>query len=139
QAGLFTSTWERRTAEAYPQTATDNVYFEWNRPWTDGLRSKLTANWRDQADRYIRAELQSGEVKAAAEGQYRMGEKSYLRARLGGSRSTDEAGATLTATPGAGVNLNLWRFLYVQFDYDATLPFSAAASHLLSVRITGQF
>jgi hypothetical protein len=139
RAGLFTSTWERREAEAYPQVTTNNVYFEWNRPWTDRVRSKLTANWRDEADRYIRAEQQSDEVKAAAEGQYRVGDKSYLRARVGGSRSADSEGAVFTATPGAGVNLNLWRFLYLQFDYDATLPSGAAASHLLSLRITGQF
>ncbi len=139
RAGRFTSTWDRRSAEGYPSSEVNNVYFEWNRPWTDRLRSKLTANWRGAVDRYIRANLESGEVKAAAEGQYRVGEKSYLRGRLGGSRSTGAAGVTLTATPGAGVNLNLWRFLYLQFDYDATVPFGAAASHLLAVRITGQF
>jgi hypothetical protein len=139
RAGLFTSTWERRAAETYPQVTTNNVYFEWNRPWTDRVRTKLLANWRGETDRYIRAELASGEVKASAEGQYRVGEKSYLRARAGGSRASDEDGATLTATPGAGLNLNLWRFLYLQFDYDATVPLGAAASHLLSFRITGQF
>lgn len=139
RAGRFSSVWDRRSADGYPRSEVNNIYFEWNRPWTDRLRTRLTSNWRGEIDRYIRAELESGEVKAAAEGQYRVGEKSYLRARLGGSRSTDEAGATITATPGAGVNLNLWRFLYLQFDYDATLPSGAAASHLLSVRITGQF
>jgi len=41
--------------------------------------------------------------------------------------------------PGLGVNLNLLRFLYLQFSYTGSLPLSGGATHTLSGRITGQF
>ena len=40
--------------------------------------------------------------------------------------------------PGGGSNIDIFRFLYLQADYQAGLPFSGSATHTLTAKITGQ-
>ena len=49
--GFFTASWDRRTSKKYPTQSDYNIYFEWNKPWSALLRTKLHSNYRlDKTD-----------------------------------------------------------------------------------------
>ena len=138
--GLFTTSWDRRMAETYPEQTVQNLYFEWSKPWSQLLRTKLTTNYRINELEYTLVDTDDAELKAGLETLLRLGSKSYFVFNLGGSRQEIDLGQiNYSVIPGASMNLNLIKFLYLQFDYESTFMIDSTSTHVLSTRITGQF
>jgi hypothetical protein len=70
----------------------------------------------------------------------RFGRRSYLNVSLAGRRQDRHIGGiTNSLLPGCGIYLNLFEFLFMQFDYEANIIIDGATSHVLSSKITGSF
>jgi hypothetical protein len=138
--GLYVLAWDRRMAESYPEQTVQNIYFEWSKPWSRILRTKLTTNYRFNELEYTIARTEDAEMKTALETLVRLGSKSYFVVNLGASRRETVLGQiNYSVIPGAGVNINLLKFLYLQLDYESNFMIDSTATHFLSTRITGQF
>lgn len=138
--GLFITSWDRRIAQVYPEQTVQNVYFEWSKPWSRFLRTKLTTNYRLNELKYSIANTDNAELKGALETLLRLGSKSYFVVNLGASRQkTMDGQINYSVIPGASINLNLLKFLYLQFDYESNFMIDSTSTHLLSTKITGQF
>ncbi len=124
----------------FPLSSRRNVYTEWSMPWTDRFRTRLLGNWNDQRYDFRPAVERQAETRLTCEGVLRFGSKSHVLASVGAGRSEESGtGDSYSFLPGAGVNLNLLKFLYLQFDYTSTVPFAGAATHNFSGRLTAQF
>ena len=138
--GLFITSWDRRMVETYPEQTVQNIYFEWSKPWSQLLRTKLTTNYRINELEYIMANTDETELKAGWETLLRLGSKSYFVIDLGASRQETVLGEiNYSVIPGASVNVNLLKFLYLQINYESNFMIDSTSTHLLSTRITGQF
>ncbi len=138
--GYLIASYERKNIQSYPIQTDQNLYLEWNKPWTAFLRTKVTTNYRIDEDDYAVGVLSSEELKGNLETVLRFGTKSYARFYVGGTKWTDQLNETdYAVVPGAGLNVNLITFLYVQFDYESTHIIDGITTHTLSSRITGQF
>ena len=142
--GAFIADWVRHENRLFPIQTLSNVYVEWSMPWSEKLRTRLTAGGRWDRDNYLPATADESEVKAGGQALYRFSPRSYATVDLGLSRQTSRSTVTdpesvVSILPGLGVNLNLLRFLYLQFSYTGSLPLSGGATHTLSGRVTGQF
>ena len=138
--GLFITSWDRRHAAAYPVQTVQNIYFEWSKPWSQLLRTKLTTNYRLNELAYSIANTDNDELKANLETLLRLGSKFYFVVNLGGTRQKTVLGQIIySVIPGASINLNLLKFLYLQFDYESNFMIDSTSNHLLSTKITGQF
>jgi hypothetical protein len=143
--GLFTALWNLRAAAGFPANRLQNVYFEWSMPWSQLLRTKLTTTWQADADYYYAgSEANTNTITPKAEALFRFGSRSLATVNLGLSHTSAHSSianrqSQMALLPGAGFNLNLFRFLYLQMDYQGSLPDSGAATHSLSAKITGQF
>jgi hypothetical protein len=138
--GYFVASYERKNIQSYPVQTDQNLYLEWNKPWAAFLRTKVTTNYRTDEDDYAVGVLSSEELKGNLETLLRFGTKSYARFYLGGTKWTDQLNETdYAVVPGAGLNVNLFTFLYLQFDYESTHIIDGISTHTLSSRITGQF
>lgn len=138
--GLFITSWDRRIAQVYPGQTVQNVYFEWSKPWSRFLRTKLTTNYRLNELKYSIANTDDAELRAGLETLLRLGMKSYFVVNLGASRQETVLNQiNYSIIPGASINLNLLKFLYLQFDYESNFMIDSTANHLLSTKITGQF
>lgn len=138
--GLFIASWEQTISKSYPRQIVQNIYVEWNRPWSSLLRTKFTTNYRLTEDDYNAVSTENSELKTNVETLLRLSSKSFLTLYLGGIIQTNYLGEIdYSSMPGAGMNLNLFTFLYIQFNYQSLIPISASATHTLSAKITGQF
>ena len=140
--GAYSAIRRIRSASRNPwhQTSLLNVYFEWSKPWSRFLRTKLTTNYRLNELKYSIANTDDAELKATMETLLRLGTKSYFVVNLGASRQESVLGQiNYSVIPGASINLNLLKFLYLQFDYESNFMIDSTATHLLSTKITGQF
>jgi hypothetical protein len=148
--GLFTALWNLRSAAAYPNTTRHNVYFEWNMPWSQLLRTRLTSGYTTAEDRYSSDALAlSRQLKGNVQTQFNFSSRSYATIDLGASRQQSDSlfsnsqpatrNSSVSLLPAAGFNVNLLKFLYVQFSYQSNFVLSGTATHTLSTRITGQF
>jgi hypothetical protein len=140
RAGRMSGVWKRQSAQAYPALEYDNWYAEWSMPWSERLRTKLTGNYRVDREEYVFASTTARELNVGLEGFLRFAVRSFVFANLGGTRGwSAEDGTQYTVMPGGGVNLNLFQFLYVKFDYESALAVGGTATHLLSGKVTAQF
>jgi hypothetical protein len=138
--GYFMASYERKNIQSYPIQTDQNLYFEWNKPWAAFLRTKVTTNYHIDEDDYAVGVLSTEELKGNLETLLRFGTKSYVRFYVGGTKWTDQLNETgYAVVPGAGLNINLFTFLYVQFDYESTHIIDGITTHTLLSRITGQF
>ena len=148
--GLFTALWNLRAAATFPNTTRHNVYFEWNMPWSQLLRTRLTSGYTTDQDRYSSDALAfSRLLKGNVQTQFNFSSRSYATIDLGASRqqadslfpnsSHDTRHSSISLLPGAGFSLNLFRFLYLQLNYQSNFVLSGSATHTVSSRITGQF
>jgi hypothetical protein len=138
--GSFTALWDRRNLQSYPVETINNTYLEWNKPWSEALRTKFTTTLRLDQENYGTIATAGSELKAVLSALFRFNARSFITLSLGGDRQASYASrTTYSVIPGAGLNLNFFRFLYIQIDCQSTLPFSGASSHLISTRLTGQF
>ena len=138
--GFFITSWYRRIAESYPIKTDQNIYFEWSKPWSALLRTKLITNYRFDEKDYMVAKMLNSELKGNFETLFRFSSKSYIIVNIGGARLKNYLNEIdYSVIPGVGLNLNLFRFLYLQFDYESTFPLDGSAAHILSSKITGQF
>jgi hypothetical protein len=138
--GLFTASWEQTISESYPIQTVQNIYVEWSRPWSSLLRTKFTTNYRLTEDDYNTVSTENSEIKTNVETLLRFSSKSFITLNLGGAIQKNHLGEIdYSSMPGAGMNLNFFTFLYMQFNYEAIIPIGASATHILSGRITGQF
>jgi hypothetical protein len=149
--GLLAGQWTRRRVAGYPRTATDGLYFEWTRPWSTRVRTRLTTSGRLNRDAWgtgAAPEVATGELKLAGQLLYRFTTKSFATLDLGASRSNVDTipssriparSSQVSLLPGLGLNLNLLRFLYLNLSHTSSLPLNGSPTHTLSGRITGQF
>jgi hypothetical protein len=140
QIGYLTTAYNRTENRLYPVQLSQNVYTEWTKPWTAMLRTKLTGNLRTDTYEYTSAKTTDTETNIRMETLLRFGRRSYLNVSLAGRRQDRHTGGiTNSLLPGCGIYLNLFEFLFMQFDYEANIIVDGATSHLLSSKITGSF
>jgi hypothetical protein len=138
--GFVSAVYDRSENRLYPILVTRNIYLEWTKPWTPMLRTKLSGNLRADINEYTTAMTEDTEANIRLETLLRFGTKSYFSFSLGGRRQDRYlSGITNTMSPGCSINLNLFEFLFMQFDYEANIILDASTTHLLSARITGSF
>ncbi|KPJ50488.1 hypothetical protein AMJ40_02770 [candidate division TA06 bacterium DG_26] len=137
--GIFTISLDQRRSESYPIQTSRNTYFEWNMPWSTSLRTKLTTNYWMSRDDYGRLYTTTSELKTNAELLFRLHSDSFVRFNVGGARKREDVNGIIhTLTPGVGLNLNLFRFLYIQFDGESTFSQDDVPIYMLSTKLTGQ-
>jgi hypothetical protein len=142
--GSITALYTRRLAELYPTDDQHNIYLEWTKPWSTPLQTRLTAGWNDKAQDYSTGTADRTELRAGFQTLFRFDTRSYATLDIGASRNTSQSSISnlesgISLLPGAGLNLNLFRFLYIQLNYNSTIPLSGIASHSITARFTGQF
>ena len=138
--GSLIAFWNRRAISSFPSETVHNTYLEWNRPWTSLLRTKLTAGYRTDRNDYGTAFTTSSELKGNLSTLVRINSRSFMTLNTGFSRQTPVLGIPAYALiTGAGLNVNLFRFLYIQVDEQSTFPLGASATHQVSAKVTGQF
>ncbi len=148
--GMFTAFFNRRIAAGLPKTTRRNVYFEWNMPWSELLRTRLTTTYGFDEEYYGAATiLYPQSITPNVEALFRFNARSYATAGFGvaceqRTYSFSNSGWApdpwkISLRPAAGFNVNLLKFLYVQFNYQSNFVLSGTATHTLSTRITGQF
>jgi hypothetical protein len=139
--GSLVAVWNRKDNPTYPALRYDNFYLEWNRPWSQAIHLRATANynratedWAGTVTRLTQDMLVSPVVILY------FGAKSSATLTVKGRRQwSHSASADYSVMPGANLNLNLLRFLHVVLDYQSVLPFAGSASHILTARLTAQF
>ncbi len=138
--GFFTASWEQRISQGYPLQTTQDVYFEWNNPWSAVLQTKFITSYSLSEDDYGTFTTEDSEINTNVETLLRFGSRSFITVNLGGDLQKNYLGDIgYSIIPGAGLNLNIFTFLYVQFNYESTFPVDGSATHTLSAQITGQF
>ena len=148
--GLFTAQFNSRAAPGLPKTTRRNAYFEWNMPWSQLLRTRLTATYGFDDEYYgPTLTLRPRSVAPNVEALFQFSARSYATLGLGAGweqRTFSAAGSgwiadpwKVSLRPAAGLNLNLLRFLYVQLTYQSGLVLSGTSTHTLSGRLTAQF
>jgi len=138
--GYFLLYGYRRAQAGLPSETVDNLYGEWNRSWNLTLRTKLVANYWIRRNDYLPVVTDESESKAAGETIFRFGSGALLSLKFGTRRHRElDGSATYSLLPGAGLNLNLLAFIYVQFNWDATVVWEGSTSHTGTLKITGQF
>jgi hypothetical protein len=140
QIGFLTALYNRTENRLYPIQITRNVYLEWTKPWTAALRTKLSGNLRVDVNKYTSARTEDSESNIRLETLLRFGRRSYLNVSLAGRRQDRYiSGITHSILPGCSIYLNLFEFLFMQFDYEANVIIDESTTHLLSAKITGSF
>jgi hypothetical protein len=148
--GMFTALFNSRVASGLPKTTRRNVYFEWNMPWSELLRTRLTTTHGFDEEFYSAAlTLHPRSITPNAEALFRFNSRSYATAGFGVACEQRTFSATgsgwvpdpwkITLRPAAGCNVNLLKFLYIQFSYQSALVLSGTPTHTLSARLTTQF
>jgi hypothetical protein len=139
--GFFVTSWEQRINKTYPSHTIHNIYFEWSKPWSALLRTKLNNNYRIDITEYgLNGDIENNEFKTNVETLFRFGKNSFITLYLGGMRQGNHfTGINYSIMPGAGCNINIFTFLYVQFDYESRFSIYGSNTHLFSTKITGQF
>lgn len=150
QLGMFTVILNARVVSGLPRTTRRSLYTEWNMPWSELLRTRLTTTYGFDEEYYSAATtLRPRSLTPNLEARFRFSPRSYATAGFGLAwdqrtfRSTASGWTPdpwqLSLRPAAGFNLNLFRFLYAQLNYSSALPLSGTATHSFSARITTQW
>jgi hypothetical protein len=138
--GIFIASLDLRTNQHYPAQTFQNTYFEWSLPWSTSMKTKLTTNYRLEENVYNPVSTWSSELKGNFEVLFRFDSKSFVTLDLGGVRQKDHAGAILhSIIPGVGLNLHLFRLLYMQLEHQSTFTLGDSATHTLLAKIAAQF
>jgi hypothetical protein len=148
--GMFTALFNSRVVSGLPKTMRRNVYFEWNMPWSELLRTRLTTTYGFDEEFYGAAlTLHPRSVTPGFEALFRFNSRSYATAGFGVACEQRTFSATgsgwvpdpwkITLRPAAAFNVNLLKFLYVQLSYQSALVLSGTPTHTLSARLTTQF
>lgn len=148
--GMFTALFNSRVASGLPKTTRRSVYFEWNMPWSELLRTRLTTTYGFDEEFYGAAlTLHPQSITPNVEALFRFNSRSYATAGFGVACEQRTFSATgsgwvpdpwkITLRPAAGCNVNLLKFLYVQLSYQSALVLSGTPTHTLSARLTTQF
>ncbi|MBN2465917.1 hypothetical protein JXD38_09895 [candidate division WOR-3 bacterium] len=148
--GLLTAQFNSRSGSGLPRTTRRNVYLEWNMPWSELLRTRLTATYGFDDEYYGQTlTLRPQSVAPNLEALIRFSSRSYASVGFGASweqRTFSASGSDwlpdpwkVLLRPAAGFNFNLLRFLYVQLIYQSGLVLSGTPTHTLSGRLTAQF
>jgi hypothetical protein len=148
--GMFTALFNSRAAAGLPKTTRRNVYFEWNMPWSELLRTRLTTTYGFDEEFYSAAlTLRPQSISPGVEALFRFNSRSYATAGFGVACEQRTFSATgsdwvpdpwkITLRPAAGCNVNLLKFLYLQLSYQSALALSGTPTHTLSARLTTQF
>jgi hypothetical protein len=148
--GMFTALFNSRALSGLPMTTRRNVYIEWNMPWSELLRTRLTTTYGFDDESYGTAlTLHPQNITPNVEALFRFNSRSYATAGFGAA--CEQRTFSLTGSgwepdpwmtslrPAAGLNVNLLKFLYVQLNYQSALVLSGTPTHTLSARLTTQF
>jgi len=140
QIGFLTAVFNRTESRLYPIQITTNTYLEWAKPWSGQLRTKLSGNLRAQTDDYATAQTRDTESNIRLETLWRFGRRSYVNVSLGGRRQDRyTSDISHSILPGCSVYLNMFEFLYLQFDYQSNVMLGGSTTHFASAKITGSF
>lgn len=138
--GIFAASIDRRTHSVYPAQTFQNIYFEWSMPWSASMRTKFTTSYRLSKDDYGSVSTRGSELKSSLESLFRFGSRSFATFNLSGAKQEDYSHKIgYSIVPGVSLNLNLFRFLYVQLDYESAFTLGNSSTYTLSTKITGQF
>ncbi len=148
--GRFTAQFTSRQASGLPRTTHRSLYFEWNRPWAEQVRTRLTATYGFDKEYYSPGlTLRPRSIASNVEAIFYFNARSYATAGFGVAGEQRSFSATASSwvpdpwkaslRPAAGFNLSLLRFLYVQFNHQSSLTMGGSTSHSLSARLTTQF
>jgi len=138
--GYLTAVFNLTETNLYPVQTTQNLYLEWTKPWSALLRTRLSSNIRSDTYDYETAETDDTETSVRLETLLRFGGRSYVNISLTGRRQDRYfTGISRSIQPGCSINLNVLEFLFMQFDYEASIVIDGLTTHLLSAKITGSF
>jgi hypothetical protein len=138
--GALVVSWDGRRNQSYPIETFHNVYFEWSRPWSSSLRTKLITNYLLDEHDYGPVTAETSEFRTSFETLLRFGRRSFVILSLGGIRHKDASvGVDYALVPSGSLYLNLLGFLHLQFDHESTFSQGDTPTHTLSTKITGQF
>lgn len=138
--GLFIASWEQTISQGYPVQTTQNVYVEWSKPWSSVVRTKFATDFRLSEDDYHTVSTENAEIEPNIETLLRLGSKSFIIVSLGSLIQKNYSGEIeLSSMPSVGMNLNLLTFLYIQCNYESSIPVRGSPAHVLSAKITGKF
>ncbi len=122
-----------------PRKNTWTVFGEWNRPWSAWLRTIWSVSRRAQQRDFGAVQSGDEEIKSILKAIVYVRKNSYVTGTAGARRQVNPDHTTAHAfLPGAGLNLNLWQFLYLQFDYEGEMIIDQPATHRLNLKISGQ-
>ncbi|UCD19615.1 MAG: hypothetical protein JSU64_00305 [candidate division WOR-3 bacterium] len=140
QIGFLIAVFNRTESRYYPTKTATNAYLEWTKPWSGKFRTKLSTNLRADTDEYPTLQTRNTESTVKLEALWRFGRRSYINVGVGGRRQDRyTTGVSNSLLPGCTVYLNIIEFLYMQFDYEATILLGDSTTHFASARITGSF
>jgi hypothetical protein len=138
--GRIIASFDHRTVKTYPRQDLLSIYTEWSKPWSAFLRTKFTVLYRDDRRKHATQFSEREEIRTNIQTLLRFSARSFVTLYLGGYQNkVDTQETDYALTPGIGANINLLKFMYVQFDYESTLSSVYPAVHFLSARLTAQF
>lgn len=137
--GLWRIYAARQTEAGLPEKKTWTIFCEWNRPWSAFLRTVWSVSRRDQQRDFGTVQSGDQEIKSILKAIVYVRKNSYVTGTAGVRRQVNPDHTTVHAfLPSAGLNFNLWQFLFLQFDYDGQIVIDQPAAHRVNLKISGQ-
>ncbi len=137
--GLFNTYYLRKRAYTYPQKTDHNLYFLWSKPWSDFFRTKVYTDFQNNLEDYGGIESELYKIKLGSEMLFQFRNRNLFVINIAGTKNAGNLREEVySIIPGAGVNLNLIEFFYIQFDWQSEISYSYI-NHNLSAKIIGQF
>lgn len=137
--GLLSIYYTRKRAYFYPARINHNLYFAWNKSWSALLRTKLYTDFQNNTNNYGWVKTMDYKIKLGNEFLFQFNDKNFLFVNIGGAKNAFHyQPAEYSLIPGAGFNLNLIKFLYIQFDYQSEIS-KLTIVHNFSAKLIGQF
>ncbi|MCX7995669.1 MAG: hypothetical protein N3A65_07870 [candidate division WOR-3 bacterium] len=136
--GLFNVYYTRKRAHSYPKKIDHNLYFLWSRSLFAFLRTKIYTDFQHNTGDYGWIKDERYKVKLGSELLFQPRDRSLFYINLAGTTGLgDFRQKESSVIPGAGFNLNLIEFLYIQFDYQSEFS-QSTTNHNISVKVIGQ-
>ncbi len=138
--GFFRSAFTRKRYYNYPQKILNNIYFDWNKPFSNLLNVKVIANHKLEKNIYGHIDTYEKETRIGEETLFRFGSKNFFTLGFSTTRKTDILNnINYYLTPGGSFNLNLIKFLFFQGNYEMNIQINGLVNHTLTAKLSGQF
>jgi hypothetical protein len=138
--GLWTIYYMRNRTYSYPAEHLQNLYLEWNKPWSSLLRTKIYSNLQYGKDIYGQLSFSNSGIKINSEALFRISKNNFWALNFGWTKEIRyDSGEKYSTIMGTGCNLNLMSFIYFQANYEAVDIFQGTPIHNLAAKFIGQF